>query len=234
MKKLSITIIALLISVVTFAQDTIFEHDVKGFEEISKVRGPNRQHFYQTYMGYGFILGESDGIGSEVKQGASGSFDFGMRYKLKVCNHYAIGYQINYNTDAYVIKQNDSKTFADTIQNDKERFATQNLGIGVYNRFNFGRRGDYIGNFLDIGAYADWRFSARHFVKKKLSNGNIERITVSKLNYLNDGNYGAYAQIGYNRYVLYAKYRLSDMFNNSVQYSELPRLTVGFQIGFHK
>ncbi|MCF8296909.1 MAG: hypothetical protein K9J13_05120 [Saprospiraceae bacterium] len=233
MKKLSITIIALLITVLSFAQDTIFKQDVSSTCKISN-RGPNRQNFYHFYMGYGFILGEADGAGSEINQGSSGSFDMGVRYKLKICNHYAIGYQINYNTDTYVIKQNGSKTFTDTIQHDKERFATQNLGIGVYNRFNFGRRGNYVGNFLDIGAYADWRFSAQHFMKDELPNGNIVRTSVNGLNFMNDGNYGAYAQIGYNRYVLYAKYRLSDMFNNSVQYSELPRLTVGFQIGFHK
>ena len=71
-------------------------------------------------------------------------------------------------------------------------------------------------------------------MKDELPNGNIVSTTVTRLNYLNDGNYGAYAQFGINRYVVYAKYRLSDMFNNSVQYSELPRLIVGFQIGLHK
>jgi len=233
MKKIKLTLIAIFIATFSFGQEVLFEEDVLADTLISK-KGPNRKHFYHFFISYGFIAGESEGAGSDISYGLSNNVEFGFRYKLKVCNFYSIGCQALINTDVFHLKQNDSKILPDTIQHDKEKLTNDNLSFGVYNRFNFGKRGNYIGNFLDVGAYGDWRFYSKHCVKDKISTGEMVKISTTHLNYLEDFNYGVYAQIGINRYVVYAKYRLSDIFLSTYSYSELPRITVGLQIGFHK
>jgi hypothetical protein len=43
--------------------------------------------------------------------------------------------------------------------------------------------------------------------------------------------YGFLARAGTNRYVITAKYRMSDIFKSSYAIPELPRLTVGVEVG---
>ena len=57
---------------------------------------------------------------------------------------------------------------------------------------------------------------------------------ITHLKYYEPFNYGVLARFGINRYVIYANYRLSDLFKSSYNYAELPRLTLGVQIGLHK
>jgi hypothetical protein len=101
-------------------------------------------------------------------------------------------------------------------------------------RFNYGRRGNIIGKFIDLCAYGDWTFSASNNTKDKRQNGNHVKTRITHLNYYNSTNYGVLARIGFNRYVFYGSYRLSNMFKSSANFPELPRITVGLQIGFHK
>jgi len=231
MKKLFFLLILFLASSL-FAQNILLEQNVLGDSAISKF-GQNRKNFRHFYFGYGIIVGPADSAGSDIKYNSS-SITFGYRYKFRLSNFYSIGYNISYTSYKYVLKQDTTKTFPNTMLHNNEKFSMSALGLGLYNRFNYGRRGNRIGKFIDIGAYADWLFGAYHFMKDKQSNGNIIETKIRKLNYVNVFQYGVFANIGFNRYVLTAAYRLSDIFETSYTFSELPRITVGLQIGFHK
>lgn len=228
------------------AQSILMEEDVNA-DTIPLSSGPNMKNFTHTYFRYGFALGKADSAGVEVLPGASAGFTFGIRYKRRFSNFYSLGFDVNYNNINYRLKQDSSKRFPDPVLHDKEKIAFNNLGFELYNRFNFGKRGNILGTFIDLGGYGDWAFSVKHYYKDipeiaSIIGANSVEVTNSRLVFVNPFNYGAGLKIGMNRYVIFAKYRLSNLFKDNfiVAYPaltvnpELPRIIVGIEIGLLK
>ena len=232
MKKYFILSFLVLLSIANYSQTVLMQQEVK--DTVLGKHGQNLRNFSHFYIGLGFIAGKPDSTGSDILYGKSTNLVVGYRYKFRICNFFAIGYDIDFNSYYYSLKQWAKKITPDTILHNKEKLTFYNLGISGYMRFNYGRRGNRIGNFIDLGGYGDWTFSAINFIKDKKTNGNIFKTSISHLKYYEAVNYGALARIGFNRYVFYGYYRLSDIFKSSYKYPELPRFTFGLQIGLYK
>lgn len=205
----------------------------------SSIVGPNKKKYNHFYFSYGNILGASETDSVAAKIWGSYEFAFGYRFKYRVSQFYSLGFGINYNSKTYNIKQDSFKLFPNNVVHKWEKLVLRNLAFDVYNRFNYGKRGNYIGNFIDIGAYADWSFMPvyvsydEYTLVNSVSASNTRQIHKG-LVYVNTINYGVNARLGFNKYVLYASYRLSDIFKPGYIYTELPRIVAGIQIGLHK
>jgi len=232
MKKYSIAILLTLLSLTGFTQTVLMHQDVN--DTVLGKHGPNLRNFSHFYVGFGFIAGKPDSAGSAIKYGRSVDWMLGYRYKFRISNFFAIGYDIDFNSYTYALKQSAGKTLPNDTLHNKEQMNFDDLGLAGYMRFNYGRRGNRVGNFIDIGAFGDWSFASDHFTKDKKQNGNIVKTTVSRLKYINNTNYGFTARVGFGRYVFFANYRLSDLFKTSYHYAELPRITAGIQLVLHK
>jgi len=232
MKKYLLLSFFILFSIANYSQTVLLQEEVK--DTVPGKHGQNLRNFSHFYIGLGFIAGEPDSSGSDILYGRSTNFVFGYRYKFRICNFLAIGYDLGFNRYSYSLKQWAKKITPDTILHNKEKIIFNDLGISGYMRFNYGKRGNRIGNFIDLGGYGDWTFSGVNFFKDKNDNGNIFKTSISHLKYYEAVNYGALARIGFNRYVFYGYYRLSDIFKSSYKYPELPRFTFGLQIGLYK
>jgi len=232
MKPIFTLLFIIALMQISFSQDVLFNETVNS-DSVIETKGPNLKHYKHAYLGFGFAAMQSENKSSNIELGQSSNFIFGYRNKLKISNFYAIGYDVSYNLSWYRLSQTKDKLTPDAFQSDKERLTFHNLELSVYNRFNFGKRGNIIGKFIDIGAYADWTFLCSHFFKNEIA-GNVYKTKITHLKYYEPFNYGVLARFGINRYVVYANYRLSDLFKSSYNYAELPRLTVGVQIGLHK
>lgn len=228
---LIVTASLLLIGLTGNAQMVLLEEEGK-FDTISPSSGPNRSNFSQFYISYGIPIADVH-TGAEIYTGRSFDFDFGYRYKRKIGNVYALGFEIFYKVQDFNMKQDSGKIVPDTILHDKERLRFNNLGVGIYNRFNFGKRGDVVGNFLDIGAYGSWTYRLAHITKDELPNGNKVRTHTRGLDYYEPLNYGLVVRLGFNRFVFYGTYRLSDLFKPKHNYPELPFISAGIQLGLH-
>jgi len=231
MKKL-FTILLILLASRTFSQEILLEQNVLA-DSVKPGRGPNLKNFVHPYVGLGFPLYTSEEI-SYTKTGSSTRFDFGLRYKRKFCNTFAMGMDLGLNTTGYKIKQNDGKTMPDTLINKKEKFQLGTATVAVFARINVGRRGNYIGNYLDIGAYGSWNMAKKHKTTNKNGEGEKIRVLTTRLTYFEEYSYGLLGRIGTNRYALTASYRLSDIFKSSYTMPELPRLIVGVEVGLFK
>ncbi|MFH0866453.1 MAG: hypothetical protein V1904_09660 [Bacteroidota bacterium] len=232
MKKIFLFLALSFVATALAAQNVLLHKEVK--DSLTVKFGPNLKNFRHFYIGIGFIAGEPDSAGSSIMQGYSMNYLIGYRYKLRLTNWFSLGYDIAFNSYSYRLKQDSTKITPNKTIHDKEKLTFGDLGVDCYLRFNYGRRGNRIGNFIDLGGYYDWVFSGRNYSKDKMTNGNVIETTISHLNYFNAYNYGALARLGFNRYVFYGYYRLSDIFDASYLYPELPRLTIGLQIGIHK
>lgn len=233
MKKIFLLLFISIILSSVYGQSVLLHKEVE--DTVIVKFGPNHKNFIHSYFGVGVIAGEPDSAGSSIETGKSVNILLGFRYKLRLTNWLAIGYEVAYNSYSYRLLQDSSKTIPDKVLHDKEKLIFGDLGAGLYMRLNYGRRGNRIGNFVDFGGYGDWVLSGRNFTKDKIkSNGNVVETNITHLTYFNRYNYGVIARLGFNRYVFYGTYRLSDLFKESFSYSELPRITVGLQIGIHK
>jgi hypothetical protein len=231
MKRL-FTLFFILYSLVAYSQDVLLEQNVEN-NEAKPLYGPNLRHYVHGYIGLGFPVATSSDQ-NFIKPVASADFNFGLRYKRRFTNFLALGFDLGVTSTAYKIKQEDSKTVPDAQVNDKEKIQVNALLGDAWFRINVGRRGNYIGNYLDIGAYGGWNFMKKH--KTINTNADDEKVKVSttRLSYVEDISYGFMARMGTNRYALTARYRSSDIFVSGYDLPELPRLVIGVELGLFK
>jgi hypothetical protein len=122
---------------------------------------------------------------------------------------------------------------------------TNNLGGDVFLRFNIGKRKNTVGNYIDLGAYGEWVYGSswkmiNEYAGTVGSPLEFKRgvFTAENLEFLESINYGLQARIGYGKFVLFGKYRMSDMFTqnfkDNISGTDLPRLIVGLELGLHK
>lgn len=237
MRTLLIGLMLLVWGPLAFGQTVLLEEDVNA-DTIPSNMGPDKKNFIHSYMGYGIAVDESENKGSAVKIGtATNEYKFGLRYKRKIAGFYSLAVDLAYSRSNYTLKQSAEKVLPDTLQHDREWMVFHQTSILLVNRFNFGRQGNSLGKYLDLGGYGDWVFSARHRTRDELpsptsGNAEIMKATYTGLKYVEPFNYGLIGRFGVKWFSIYGKYRLSDRFKSNYGYAELPRLTLGIEIAF--
>jgi len=230
--KLSFILIFILFSFVAFSQEVLLEQNIVNIAA-KPLYGPNLRHYVHGYMGLGFPIA-TNSRQSYIKPLVSTDYNFGLRYKRRFTNYLAIGFDLGLNSTAYKIKQNDLKTVPDARVNDREKIQVNTLTGDAWFRINAGRRGNYIGNYLDIGAYGGWNFLKKHKTLNKNEADEKVKVSTTRLSYVENISYGFIARLGTNRYALTARYRSSDIFVSRYALPELPRLVLGVELGLFK
>jgi hypothetical protein len=226
-KTLALCFVFGLLSNLVFAQNVLLSEEVDSTYKVSKV-GPNRQHFVHGFFSLGFLLGENEEL-ENIKFG-SNTFSVGLRYKLRLTNHIATGVDLEYRL---------SNVFYPTKKPIlKEKYAFVDLKYDWYLRLNFGKRGDIIGKYLDLGVWASYMLMTSQYTKSEFKNLDYKYIeqTQKSLKYFNGFNYGLFARFGVNQFALFVEYRYSDIIKSDFKtiYNNIPPWTVGIQIGFHR
>lgn len=227
-----ITLIFCLCTLVASSQDVLMEQNVDNTEG-KPLYGPNLRHFVHGYIGLGFPVATSSEQ-NYIKPVASSDFNVGLRYKRRFTNYLAVGFDLGVSAVAFKIKQDDAKTVPDTYINDKEKIQVNTLLGDAWVRINVGRRGNYIGNYLDVGAYGGWNFMKKHKTINTNTDNEKVKVSTTRLSYVENISYGFMARLGTNRYALTARYRTSDLFVTGYDLPELPRLVLGVELGLFK
>ncbi len=213
------------------AQRIIIHEDVREREEVSEY-GPNRKHYIHTFVGWGFIAGNPAGPGSEIIAGRSNSFEAGARYKRKLTHNFSFGIEVSYARNSFHIKQSSEKTFPDRRLYNSQVLILSNLSSGIYKRINYGRRGNYIGKFTDIGINSNWVY--RNRITSINYDKHVEiKETISGHDFINTSIYNAFIRVGFNNLVFKGSYRLNDIFESGSWYDELPKYYIGIELGIH-
>ena len=190
--------------------------------------GQNRLHYMHFFMSYAMMFDADKDVSNDYCVWGSNNFELGLRYKLKFCQYNALGIQASYNY--YRFRAMDQLIFREY---HAQKLYLNTFSVAIFDRFNFyKRRGDFLGTFLDLGVYYDYNFSIdRSFELKPAANGEIQTIRYSKIDYIEKNNYGFLVQFGINRYVIFGKYRISNLTKDKTLFKEMPRITAGVQIG---
>lgn len=239
MKTIKLLILGTFLFAGTALYSQSFTYDNTRDEDDSYMTyGPNQKNFTHFYLGFGMFANKGE-TGAAVNYGKTNSFQIGMRYKLRLNNTFALGYDVSWLKYSFNLKQNDEKTLPNDILNDNEKLVFNNLGLELFYRISFGTSDTKMGTFVDMGAYGNWAYRNKHVTMNNFDNeiGLLyERriVTNRRLKYTQPFNYGVRGRIGMNRYVLMGEYRLSSLFKDEYDLPELPKFQLTLQIGIHK
>jgi hypothetical protein len=226
-KTTTIFAFLLVLSMSVCAQEEILEMN-PAVDTIEPVKGPNRKHFVHPFMSFGLCIDAGE-TGAQVKQPRVDQFSFGFRYKRRVAEHFAWGWDLAYNVNDFSLKQDVTKTTPDSILYDRQRMLFYNAQAGLYMRFNYGKRGNTLGKYIDLAGYGDAVFAHTLFTKYHLLDNSVVRSRRTGLGYFQRLNYGAQVRFGFKKVIIYGQYRLSDMFYKPENFAELPRIIAGIQ-----
>lgn len=193
--------------------------------------GPNTDRFTHAFVSLSSFL-KTSASQADLKFPNSLQIAAGFRTKYKIAEWYALGYELEYRLSNYrYSSSHDNLPFHET-----DKILTHSIALSLFQRFNFDKRGNYIGKFMDMGVYGEVPFSKSNILidnADTLGSGQ-QKLVLSKLKFMNAFNYGVCVKLGYNRVVIFAIYRFSDIFKPSYNRIDLPRLNVGLQLGIHK
>jgi hypothetical protein len=235
--RIKILFLFLSITVNSIAQKlpAIENEDISDIVVLKK-RGPNKDHYGHLYFGYGFLFGDSDTDSAQIKNWTSSSFTLGWLTKYRIRPWYELGFDVTYYYSSFHIKQDSFKIVPNSQLHKREKIVFNNLQVVPFQRFKFKNKNHSAGIFVDIGGHVGWNYRIKHqTVERNQAPGAGRTKTVNqKLGYTSHFTYGALARIGFNRFVLYGRYRFSDLFNGTRNLPELPRFDVGLTIGIHQ
>lgn len=221
----------LIVQLPAWAQTVLLEEKVDSVL-VKPAFGPNMSHYLHSYSSFGLMLPamESNQAAVNFPSGLLGS---GVRYKKKLTNWYALGVDLGLNIHTVRVKQLGSRQLPQIGNYRKESLVLTALEGGLYQRFNFGKRGNYIGNFIDMGVSAEYLLWATQRIKTQRG-GHLVKIKYNVRNYLEDIVPYAGVRLGMNRFMLFARYRMADVFRADSGFDQLPLYTVGIQLGTYK
>ncbi|MGM0497833.1 MAG: hypothetical protein ACQESJ_07945 [Bacteroidota bacterium] len=229
MKKYILTLVGLFFVFNLSAQDILLEKDTDELYSISDF-GPNRKHFMHLYGGMGFYSVSS----SEFKPFNTNEFFAGLRYKRKYSSLISGGTALywkhsnfRYDADPKII---DKETFY-----DKEKLNVNSIGTELYIRINFDKdRGNYVGDYVDVGGYGEWLFSDAYktYEKSESSLFKKKKTVYRQLEDVSKFGYGVLLRMAKNRFVFFINYRFSDYFDSDIE--EPARVVIGLELGLHK
>lgn len=232
MQKIFITIALTftLISsgLIVSAQNVLLQEEVN-LNDPKPRYGQNLAVYRHMYFDLEFPVYENL-AGNQIKYGTSFNYTIGLRNKYKICKHDDLGFEVFYVRNRF----NMDKTMYEMIDAypvDQLVNKFSSFGVSAFNRINFGKRGNMIKGYLDLGAYGGIFVRKRSVLEYKDSQEQKVQIVTSKLKNVNDFNYGALLRLGWKSYALKATYRLSDYFKKDSGLDEFPRLSIGAEIG---
>jgi len=211
------------------AQEVAFEKE-PAIDSLIPRSGPNYAHYLHTYLGLGMAIDGGEKGAQVIQPHFFDEWHFGIRYKRKLNNVFALGTAMEYNNTQFTMRQNAQKVLPDTLHYKKQRMVFHKARLELFFRINYDkRRGNSLGNYLDLGAFGDFTFAHVQYNKFKNPDNTLTKAKTSGFTYFNRLGYGLRFRAGFNLWSVYAQYRLSDQFYPSRNLPELPRFTAGLE-----
>lgn len=231
--KLLFLVPLLLLAVLPLAaQRILIEEDLRG-DTIVTDFGMNRKHYFHNYLGVHFPVGSGEVSQADVAIGRSWTLEYGFRYKRRYSQTFSGGLETVFKRSSYHPERFLQVDLPEGYDYNREKFVFLSLGMIGYQRINLSKkRGNYIGRFVDIGAYGDIHYNVRHIMRIEGEEDNM-RIRRSHMGLHELFSYGVIARVGLNNFVLKASYRLSDTFKAQSGLPDFTPFMIGLEFGMH-
>ncbi|MGI4886721.1 MAG: hypothetical protein ACRYFR_17330 [Janthinobacterium lividum] len=226
---------ALLLPGAARAQQVLLRADVADDTLLNRT-GPNRRYFGHLYAGTGLVAG-AGAADAPLRHGpASAELQLGGRLKRRFTQNVAVVADLRYAYLRYGFEQTVAKTFPSAGRHRSEYLGLHQIQAEGGLRLNAGRRGNTVGSYLDLLAWGGWvAGTARTADDDPAPGGPASTATTDTgLPYLRRWAGGAGARLGFDRYALVARRRLSAARRPGSALGDgpdLPPWVLGFEIG---
>ena len=218
--------------VVARAQQVLVQANVAD-DTVKTTFGPNRRWFGHGYVALGLVAGPS-AAGAQLRTGlASAEARVGGRLKLRLGQSVALCGDLAYAYLRYELAQEAGKRVPASTLHKRESLVLHQVAGEAALRLNYGRRGNAVGSYLDLLAGGSWAAGTQHRTEDVPAPGiSAVATTESGLPYLRRFGGSAGVRLGFDRYALAARYRLSPAFAAGyAAWPELPRWVLGVEVG---
>ena len=228
MKRQIITFIVALLGLVQTmnAQTVLMEQDVNQ-DTIIPEFGKNRKHYFSSFVGVSILPTQIDSDSVQLKTGNSTLVTAGFYYKYKVSKVYSLVGSFYYGQSVYKFETEKDVKYNKLKAND--------VRLELANRFNFGKRGNVVGNYIELGVSGSYVYSTKLQTKRIVDDPSVNyetlELELTGLKYIQKPNYSVHARLGFNKIAITADYRLSDLTDETLSY-DLPPLAVGVRLDF--
>ncbi|MFO7978899.1 MAG: hypothetical protein R6U64_09580 [Bacteroidales bacterium] len=213
------------------AQEVVIAEDLRGDTLVAEF-GMNRKHYLHSFLGAHFSSGTADDPRGDVSMGNSWTLEYGFRYKRRFSQVFSGGLETSLKRASYHPDQFLLPDLAEEYTYKREKFVFLSLGMAAYQRINYGKRGNYIGRFVDVGLYGDLHYNLRQIIRYSGTDDHL-RLRRSRMDIHHLFEYGVLARVGFNNFVIKGTYRLSEIFTAQSGLAEFPRFKLGLEIGIH-
>ena len=198
-------------------------------------RGPNLDYYGHFFIGYGLIAG-ADSDSARLIYGKSSAFSLGHLWKWRMAKWLEIGFDVEYHYASFHLKQDSSKIVPNSTIHKREKIVFNSLQTVPFVRFILRNRYHSTGTFIDLGGFAGYNYRIKNqTLERDQTPGSGKTKTVNvNLKYTEDFDYGLLGRVGFNRFVIYGRYRLSNLFTEESDLPELPNFEIGLRIGLHQ
>lgn len=205
------------------------------FSTIDNGFGPNRKNYNYSYFGLGKILSTSFQDSALSAKWNALKVTSGTTYKRQFNRWVGGVFDFEFSLESYAFNQIDSTNTIDYHEAvENARYVFYKVGGDFALQFNLRpKRGNQLGKYITLGSYIDYNMARRFVTKAQFENGykvNQKKV-YKKLSFIQPFQYGTVVKYGKHYWDIFAKYRLSNAFNN--RQVEIPRLIVGFEFLFH-
>lgn len=246
MNKLLLVVIFLsLITPRFFSQELLLSKDVNSQQQRNddeRDYGYNGKNFLEGFYGFASLVpvAEDDSL-AMLGRMRSFSINTGIRYRRKLGNKLAIGWDARIDRSSFRIQQKSSNLLGFGEVHRSQKMVVNTLQLEPFFRIGFGSKGMVFSRNIDLGFDVAWVWYARLITKDNVDpqqNNGARRTKYSAINpdYINFYQTSLSLRYGSNESAIWIKYRLSDLFvpTSSVrkgeQLPELSPLAIGLEL----
>lgn len=231
--RIIINILLVIASVNVSAQELIFENKTAKTNDHQNF-GPNRRNFLHPFLSSSLMIAASSENAIKTDLPFTGQLALGLRYKVNVVRPLALVVDLGFNNSFFRIGQTSGKSFPDNLEHQMQSVRLQGPFGGIFLRIRLGQRGDYLGNFVDVGCMAQASVRNQLVTMDLIQSSDIkpyliERTTVSSLENIEPFSFKASIRLGFNRFSILTSYRFSRVLDGSFS-KDLPDLEIGIEI----
>lgn len=231
MQKIVLAFLILMSFRPLVGQEVLIFEDLRGDTLLPKF-GMNRDHFGHMFFGFYKIAGTPELTSDTMDVWRSWAFDCGYRYKRRFSQVLSAGAEFGLKKMSYAVRHWEMLQTPEATEINKHKMIFLQTGLSLYQRFNYDkRRGNYVGNYIDLGIYCDWNWNVRQLYYYQNNTGEKVRLRKSNLNYIHPFDLGVLMRFGFNKLAVKTTYRLSHHFKETSSIGELPKFSFGVEFG---
>ncbi|PID95350.1 MAG: hypothetical protein CSA95_00045 [Bacteroidetes bacterium] len=213
------------------AQNVLFKDRTEDAYAVPK-KGRNRALFNHFYVAYRMA---PENVSHADMHHWNGVFSVGRRQKYAFARNFSMGWDLEYVHYKFSHRTMVTRPHGAMFDVYRATYVSHGVQLALFNRILFGKVGNNIGKYMDLGVYGAWNFNRKATLRSLEACKKRHKLLIRRPAFDDTFFYGVQAKLGIHRVVLVADYRfktpdLSSLFAEV----KIPKLTIGLEFSLYR